>query len=278
MTQSEPLSEPLPSLADIRAEIDRIDAAMHALLIERSAVVSDLIAVKKVTPVQDDDPARRRSAFRPAREASMMRAMIERHSGLLPLDTVESIWRVIISTFTYVQAPYEVIYAHGGEPVALRDVVRFHFGYTVPVREEAAPDAVVSAVGDRGDALGLVPMSVQGAWWSDLEPPDAPKIIARLPFVQREDHPAGKPCLVLANAPTDPEVMDASILSLTLLSEPDWPEGVEILAQRGNRALVSAAGGDAWGRLFDQTAIDDAIVVGAHAPMFRPERTGSARG
>jgi hypothetical protein len=48
------------------------------------------------------------SAFRPAREASMMRALVERHRGRLPLDTVESIWRVIISTFTYIQAPYSV--------------------------------------------------------------------------------------------------------------------------------------------------------------------------
>ena len=30
----------------------------------------------------------------------MMRAFAERHRGLLPLDTVEGIWRVIIGTFT----------------------------------------------------------------------------------------------------------------------------------------------------------------------------------
>ena len=34
----------------------------------------------------------------------MMRRLVERHRGILPLDTVESIWRVIISTFTFVQA------------------------------------------------------------------------------------------------------------------------------------------------------------------------------
>lgn len=30
----------------------------------------------------------------------MMRGLVERHRGLLPVDTVESIWRIIISTFT----------------------------------------------------------------------------------------------------------------------------------------------------------------------------------
>ena len=38
----------------------------------------------------------------------MMRRLVERHHGILPLDTVESIWRVIIATFTYVQAPFRV--------------------------------------------------------------------------------------------------------------------------------------------------------------------------
>ena len=91
---------PKPTLADLRVEIDRIDKAMHELLIERGRVIDRLIEIK----------ARQGggSAFRPAREASMMRAIAERHRGLLPFDTVEGIWRIIISTFTYVQAPYSV--------------------------------------------------------------------------------------------------------------------------------------------------------------------------
>ena len=40
--------------------------------------------------------------------AEMMRRLVKRHKGILPLDTVESIWRVIIATFTYVQAPFSV--------------------------------------------------------------------------------------------------------------------------------------------------------------------------
>ena len=83
-----PVSEPIETLADLRVEIDRIDASMHALLMERGRIIDRLIAIK----------ARQGggSAFRPAREASMMRALAERHKGLLPLDTVEGIWRIII--------------------------------------------------------------------------------------------------------------------------------------------------------------------------------------
>ena len=75
---------PAPSLADLRQEIDRIDEAMHRLLMERGTIIDRLIASKKASK------AGLSSAFRPRREASMMRALAERHGGLLPLDTVKA--------------------------------------------------------------------------------------------------------------------------------------------------------------------------------------------
>ncbi len=84
------------------------------------------------------------SAFRPAREAAMMRRLVDRHAGLLPLDTVESIWRVIISTFTYVQAPYAVHADLSVGEAPMRDSARFHFGFTT-LRAAYRP-----ARGDRG--------------------------------------------------------------------------------------------------------------------------------
>ena len=255
------------TLAEVREEIDRIDAAMHALLIERSAVISDLIAIKKVQPVQDgDDPARRASAFRPAREASMMRELALRHSGLLPLETVESIWRVIISTFTYVQAPYDVIYARAGDGLAMRDVARFHFGYTVPVTAVDEPGEVMAGVGTCGDALGVIPLASQGAWWKALEAPDAPNVIARLPFIERADHPAGMPCLVVANAPIDREVMAATVVSAVLDDDAPLPEGIDVLARLGSDALLSA--GDAQALAALEAMASHAITVGSHAPVF----------
>ncbi len=110
------------TLADLRAEIDRIDARLHELLIERGEIIDRLIAVK----------AGAGSAFRPDREAEMMRNLVSRHRGILPLDTVESIWRIIISTFTFVQANYSVHCDISGGDAPMRDCCRFHFGFTVP--------------------------------------------------------------------------------------------------------------------------------------------------
>ena len=199
-----------PSLADLRKEIDRIDEAMHRLLIERGEIIDRLITVKRS---QDTGT----SAFRPAREAEMMRRLVERHKGILPLDTAESIWRVIISTFTYVQAPFSVHADLSAGDALMRDSARFHFGFTVPFVPHMGAAGVVAAVSASKGDLGLVPafdIASAGAWWSALEFDAAPKIIARLPFVERADHPAALPVFVLSRVAADAMATEAAVWSV----------------------------------------------------------------
>jgi len=207
---SKPAAGQAPTLADLRADIDRIDRAMHELLIERSAIIDTLIKVKKSGETG--------SAFRPAREASMMRALVERHRGILPLDTVESIWRVIIATFTYVQQAYSVHVDLSSGDALVRDSVRFHFGYTVPVVQHVGAGAVVDAVANSRGDLGLVRAeAVAGgkAWWTALEGEGKPKIIARLPFVERGDHPAALPLFVVSKPlPSDAALSEVEVWSV----------------------------------------------------------------
>ena len=197
------------SLAELRREIDRIDSRMHALLIERGEVIDSLIAIK----------ARQGggSAFRPEREAAMMRALVERHRGLLPLDTVEGIWRIIISTFTYMQAPYAVHVDVSRGDAPMRDSARFHFGFTVPCIPHTSVDGVISAVeagvGDLG-MFAIDPLHGASAWWLRLTPAKAPKVIARLPFVERPDHPAGTPVVVIAKPLVDGGARDVVLESV----------------------------------------------------------------
>jgi chorismate mutase len=186
-------STPLETLSDLRVDIDRIDAAMHELLIERGTIIDRLIAVKA--------RAGGGSAFRPEREAAMMRHLAERHRGQLPLDTVEGIWRIIISTFTYVQASYSVHADVSGGDAAMRDSARFHFGFTVPLVPHEGAAAVIDAVTAAKADLGLLRLDAgasAGPWWRRLGQNGAPRIIARLPFVERPDHPAGMPVFVVA--------------------------------------------------------------------------------
>ena len=198
-------------LAALRAEIDHIDETMHDLLMQRGEIIDRLIAVKQT---QESG-----SAFRPAREAEMMRRLVDRHHGILPLDTAESIWRVIIATFTYVQAPFSVHADLSAGDAMIRDSARFHFGFTVPFVPHMGAASVVAAVSDSKGDLGLVPafdIAGAGAWWNALEFDSAPKIIARLPFVERADHPAAVPVFVVSRAAPDSMVREVDAWSVRI--------------------------------------------------------------
>src|SRR5271170_5607704 len=208
-TMPKPPRQNDPSLAKLRVEIDRIDEEMHGLLIKRGEIIDRLIAVKKSEETG--------SAFRPAREADMMRRLVKRHHGNLPLDTAESIWRVIISTFTYVQAPFAVHADLSAGDALMRDSARFHFGFTVPFEPHMGGASVVDAVSRSKGDLGLVPafaIAGAGPWWAALEFDTAPKIIARLPFVERADHPAALPVFVISPVAADAMVTETEVWSV----------------------------------------------------------------
>src|SRR5882757_9590715 len=145
----------------------------------------------------------------------MMRRLVARHKGILPLDTAESIWRVIIATFTYVQAPFSVHADLSAGDAHMRDSARFHFGFTVPFIPHMGAAGVVAAVSSAKGDLGLIPATASaGAWWNALEFDTAPKIIARLPFVERADHPAALPVFVLSRVAADAMALEAAVWSV----------------------------------------------------------------
>ena len=226
-------TSPTDALIELRQEIDRIDLAMHRLLMERGEIIHRLIEVKRAQGGA--------CAFRPDREAQMMRALVERHSGLLPLDAVEGVWRVIVSTFTYVQAPYTVHADDSGGDAQMRDSARFHFGFTVPYAPHHGALAVIAAVdASRGD-LGVLRASggsADGAWWLRLLGDAAPKIIARLPFVERPDHPAGLPVFVIAKPGAEAAAQEIALFSVSL---PRWTHDAPAAVAAAEGEILASA-------------------------------------
>jgi chorismate mutase len=270
---------PPHDLAALRAEIDRIDEAMHRLLMERGEIIDRLIAVKRTSESG--------SAFRPGREAAMMRALAERHRGLLPVDTAEGIWRVIIANFTYVQAHYGVHADISGGDAPMRDSARFHFGFTVPYQAHPSAAAVIAAVArSRGD-LGIFRLdqgASAGAWWRELAGEGRPKIIARLPFIERPGHPAGTPVFVISKPLADAAIRDVVLYAARLERWRDQTRqalekiGGEVIASAGHNGglsvLLALPGERERGAL--QEAIDKAgsraselVEIGSHAERFR---------
>lgn len=271
-------SSPNP-LAQLRVEIDRIDSEMHRLLVERGDVVGRVIEAKRAA----GDTG---SAFRPDREADLMRRLVLKDAGRWPVDTPENVWRVIVATSTYTQVPYTVHADVSGGEIPMRESMRFHFGFTVPFSAARDASAVIAAVDQSVGDLGMFrpgQSAVLGAWWMGLTRPSAPKIIARLPFADRPDHPAGLPVFVIARPQNEGLARETIIASVQI--ERWRKEADEALAGLG-ATLVASAGNAGGGNLLiahpaeiPPQALTDALTsvkcapqryleVGCHARAF----------
>jgi chorismate mutase len=265
-----------PSLQTLRDEIDGIDAQVHSLLMQRGDIIDRLISVKQTQEVG--------SAFRPAREANMMRQLAQRHRGILPLDTVESIWRVIISTFTYVQAPFAVHADLSLGESAMRDSARFHFGFTVPFISHFSAQAAVEGVArSKGDLALVSATSSRTPWWLALEPEGTPKIIARLPFIERADHPAALPVFVVSRVADSAMVTEVEMWSVRVsgwnaetaraLSPLAEIVAVPDTAFDGAALLISATGDTTLATITSAliaagASVRSSALVGSHATRY----------
>ncbi|MCZ8185194.1 MAG: chorismate mutase [Beijerinckiaceae bacterium] len=233
------MSAAAPPLAHLRQEIDRIDATIHAALVERGEIVGQVIAAKNAA----GDTG---SAFRPDREADLMRRIVLKSPGRWPVDAPENIWRVIVATSTWTQVPYRVHADLSGGDVAIRESMRFHFGFTVPFVPAEDSRAVIAAVAASLGDLGMFRIdqsATLGAWWKGLEHPAAPKIIARLPFAERPDHPVGLPVFVIARPQKEGLARETVLASVR--AERWRQPALEALATLGAELVASA--GDANG-------------------------------
>lgn len=158
-------------LDNIRVEIDRIDTALHDLLMQRASLVQRVGNAKRAQP---GVPV----YVRPGREADVLRNLINRHDGPLPKATVARIWREVISAACMIQTDLHLaVYAPENEG-AVREAVRNQFGVLVPVTWCTSVQRVFQEVTDKG-AIGVMPAPSFGAddrWWPFLLTETAQKV------------------------------------------------------------------------------------------------------
>ena len=186
-------------LTELRAKIDAVDETIHTLLMQRATVIDELIRIKGADRSKG-------AAFRPGREAQMMQVLASRHAGSVPFATITHLWREIISTFTWLQAPYAVHIVTGDRPAVMQDMARFQFGFTVPMTMHAKAQAAIDAAQADRNSLVVVPLEGAGAWWNQLDSKAGLSIMTRLPIVAAGFETVD--AFVLAPALSDPVPFD----------------------------------------------------------------------
>lgn len=199
-----PAPAPTGGLPALRAELDRIDDAIHALLMERARVVEQVGRSGK--------PA----AFRPGREAQIIRRLLAQHEGKLPAQTLCRLWREMLAGTTAMQGPFMIAVASGEAGDGLAQLAREHFGALTPLRIQGSAGQALNEVQNGHAAVAVVPMpSDADSWWSTLMRPDRRLyVVARLPFWATR--PEGAPtvqALVVATTPPDPSGDDRSFVT-----------------------------------------------------------------
>lgn len=165
------------NLEELRDELDRIDHAIHDLVMERAAVVERVGAAKEGG-----------SAIRPGREAAILRTLVGRHQGRFPKRALVRIWREIMSASVWLQGPFSVaVYEPGGEP-GYWDLARAQYGIVARHVGYRSGGEIVGAVTGGAMHAGVMPMPGAAAerepWWLHLmgSGEATPRVIGRLPF------------------------------------------------------------------------------------------------
>lgn len=204
-------------LPALRSELDRLDDALHELIMRRAEIVVEVgaLGVKGAVPL------------RPGREAAIIRRLLDRHAGPFPAASLVRLWRELVCGMTALQRPLRIaVCDSGGEPAYLA-AAREHFGALVPLHPYPSPAQAVNEVSGGLAVAAVLPLpredeTPREAWWTALLHRDDPRIhvVARLPFWSAR--PEGAPqvqALVVTAAAPDASGNDRSLLGLELALE-----------------------------------------------------------
>lgn len=219
---TDPSSPAAPTLAQLRAELDRIDDAIHDLLMQRARVVEQVGA----------HGAKGSVAIRPGREAQIIRRLLARHQGRLPRRLLVRLWRELFAATTSMQGSYVITVCEADAGDSFVQAAREHFGALTPLRRHRTPAQAIGEVSSGAAIAAVLPMpeeeeSLSSAWWTALLHRDEPRIhvVGRLPFwaPRSEGGPQAQALVVAAVAPdpssAEPQRSDRSLIGLELSLE-----------------------------------------------------------
>jgi chorismate mutase / prephenate dehydratase len=170
------------TLDEVRSDIDAIDDSIQDLLIRRTELVQEVRAIKHDWRVK----------IQPSREADIIYRLLKRHHGAFPKRDLVAIWRILICATLSFEGPFSVaVYLppdDGGG--GYWDLARDHFGPCTPMTRHGSVRSVIESVHRQDAVVGVLPLPRHDdadPWWRHLatSQPDAPKVIARLPFAGR---------------------------------------------------------------------------------------------
>lgn len=201
------------SLKGLRRKIDEIDDQIHDLLVRRTAVVGEIAQVKKSGPG---------AAYRPAREAEVVRRLLARHRGPFSRQALVRLWRELLSATIRLQGEFGIAVYRTDEATEFWDLARDHYGSDTPITAHTSEAQVIATIAEGTAAVGILPMpqnDTAKAWWPALtnRDPSMPQVIARLPFLMRSNgRDNAAEALVIGCTESEPTGDDRTLYALEM--------------------------------------------------------------
>ena len=175
------MPKPPRTLKTLRRQIDETDTQLHDLLMRRAALVAEVGVAKQEEHARIEVPVR---------EAEILRRLLGRHSGKLPLGALVRLWRELMGAAIVMQADFSVAVAVPEADPGIWDLARDHYGSQVPMTAYRSPGEVLRALAELRHDSGVIAVPAgdgDDAWWRALAggAGDGPRINARLPFAGR---------------------------------------------------------------------------------------------
>jgi chorismate mutase len=172
MAQAKPTSAP-PSLDEVRARIDAIDAELLRLLDERAGLAG-LVAEAKAAAGDAG-----RFGLRPGREAQVLRRLLASRQNASPALVVR-VWREMIGDNLCRQGPFHLSVWGGRDPARGVELARARFGGAPSLRQAARPEDALAAARTPG-GVAVAALTPDSAWWGRLLAEPKLKVFAALP-------------------------------------------------------------------------------------------------
>jgi chorismate mutase len=173
MAQANPVSAS-PSLEDVRARIDAVDAELLRLIDERAGLASVVAAAKAAASDSG------KFGLRPAREAQLLRKLLAAPRGSASPALIVRIWRELIGASLAVQGPFQLNVWGGKDLARSVELARLRFGAAPPLRNLAQPEDALAAARTLG-GVAVLALTPDSAWWGRLLAEPKLKVFAALP-------------------------------------------------------------------------------------------------
>ncbi|MGA0607890.1 chorismate mutase [Phenylobacterium sp. VNQ135] len=163
-----------PSLDEVRARIDAIDADLLRLLDERAGLARAVAAAKAAA----GDAGK--FGLRPGREAQIVRKLVAAPRTAASPSLVVRVWRELMAESLALQGPFRISVWGGKDPGRTAELARLRFGAAPPMRQVEKAEAAIADAKQVG-GVAVLALSRDSAWWGRLLAEPKLKVFAALP-------------------------------------------------------------------------------------------------